>query len=468
MSQLVFNKKMLRQGQQLLGLLDKTSDVLCPRDAELGDTPLSLSRNAVVIGLWGMFILFFIFGIWAAIAPISTAAVAQGQVTLDSNKKTIQHLEGGIVKELRAKEGGVVNAGDVLIRLDETSTKARLDMLRSQSMAYRASAARLVAERDSAPTITFPDDLLKAKKEDVAVAANLDAQQRLFDSRRKNIEGQVNILNQQIAQKRNEIVGLRSQVSAANRQLSLLNEEINVVKKLLQSGNAMKPRLLALQRQSAELGGAHGDHVAMISRAEQAIGEAELNMINLRNKFLNDVVTELRDAQVQITDLEEKIRAAADMMNRIDIIAPITGTVTGLKVHTIGGVITPGEQLMDIVPRDDLLIVEAKVSPQDIDSVRAGLTARVVLTVYKSRKVPPIEGVVRTVSADRITNDRANESYYLARIGIPKSELKKMPMKVELYPGMPVDVLIVTGERTMLSYLVSPISDYMNHSFREK
>ncbi len=324
------------------------------------------------------------------------------------------------------------------------------------------------AERDDAEKVIFPEDLIKMQKDNPVARENLDSQKRLFESRRKSIIAQTDILKQQISQKKEEINGLRAQIKSSSDQLALLREEIAVVKKLLKSGNAMKPRLLALERTAADIEGKWGESLAMVSRAEQAIGEAEINIVNLKTKFLNEVMTDLRDTQVQISDLEEKMRAAADTMNRIEIASPLDGTVVGLKSHTVGGVITPGQPIMDIVPRDDLLIIEAKVLPQDIDVVYPGLLSRVQLTAYKTRKVPPVEGEVKTISADRLTNERTGESYFLARIGIPKKNLDALPEKAKLYPGMPADVLIITGKRTPLSYLFGSLTDYFSHAFREQ
>lgn len=447
--------------------LDNVSNIMVPpTDKNDLSSPDSFSRGPIVFGMWSFLVIFGIFGIWSVVAPISSAAVSSGQVILDSNRKTIQHLEGGIVKEILVKEGSVVKEGDVLIKLDETAAKAKLDQLKSQYFAELAAQGRLLAERDNKETITFSEELTK-QQDNPVVHDHMDSQSRLFDARRKNTQGQIEVLQQKIEQSKREIDGLEAQAKSARSQMGLLQQEISVVRKLLKDGNAAKPRLLALERQSADLDGQRGEHMALISRSQQNIGESEIQMINIKNKFMNDVMAELQETQTKINDLSERLRASQDTMNRITISSPITGTVTGLKVHTVGGVITSSEALMDIVPTDDELIIESKVQVQDIDQVHAGLLARVRLTAYKTRYVPMLEGQVKYVSADRFTEERNGMPYYIARVHIPKKALSDLP-NVKLYPGMPADVLIVTGERTLLSYLFAPIRESFSKALREQ
>ncbi len=449
-------------------LLDKASDWLYPLPSKDQDysRPETLASKAICIGMTCIILVFGIFGLWAATAPLNSAAIAIGTVILDNNKKTIQHLEGGIVDAILVREGMRVSAGDVLIKLDETTAKARYELLRKQLVSAKASEARLEAERDSLGNITFPPELLKKEATDPTIKESLDSQRRLFSSRRNSIKGRISILNKKIDQYAQEIRGLGAQSVSATRQIALLKEEIQAVKTLVNSGNAPRSRLLSLQRQMEGLSGERGESGAMISRAEQSIGEAKLEMINVRNNFLNEVIEELKETQVSLSDLEERIRASEDTFNRINILSPLDGTITDLQVHTLGGVIRPGDPLMDIVPADDKLIVEALVQPQDIDVMERGLEASIRLSAYKARFVPPITGRVVHISADRFEDERNGTSYYKARIEVDSEELKNLE-NVELYPGMPADVLIVTGSRTMLSYLFSPIRDSFNKSFRE-
>jgi HlyD family secretion protein len=258
-------------------------------------------------------------------------------------------------------------------------------------------------------------------------------------------------------------------VVAAKNQIAFLKEEIQTVRALVEKGQALRPRLLALERQAAELGGRQGEYQAAIARSRQTIAQAEVEILNVKIQRRNDVEKELRDVQSQFSDFNERLKAAEDVKNRLDIVAPQSGVITNLSFHTIGGVIQPGVPIMEIVPKDDKLIVEAKVSLTDIDIVHAGLPARVRLSAFKARRVPIIEAKVVSVSADRVVDKSGTSSYYLARIEVDENELKnQLSEHVELYPGMPADVLIVTGSRTLLGYLFAPIGDSMFRAFREQ
>lgn len=461
----------LERGKEWMGHVserfDLVAEVVAPRVTDDAVTPEGLARRSVLFGLFSMLLMFGIFGLWSVLAPIDSAAIAAGRVVLDSNKKTIDHLEGGIVEEILVQEGMAVEEGQVLIRLDDTAARARLDLYKGQFVAAQATESRLIAERDAKEDLVFPESLLEQLDSDPNIAANVDSQRRLFVTRREAVDGRIDILGQKIKQSEEEIKGLEEQIKSANEQLRLLNEEIGDVRYLLKSGNAAKTRLLALERRAAEIQGEKGERQAMISRAHQTINEAKIEKYNLRTEFLNEVVAELKETQVKLSDLEEQLRAAENVVHRIELRSPITGEVTSLNVHTVGGVISPGQPIMDIVPFDDKLVVEARVQPQDIDVVRKGLTARVRLTAYKTRSVPPVEGTVVGVSADRIDDERTGESYFNARIEIDEEQLQKLE-GVELSPGMPAEVLIVTGSRTLFAYLVAPISDSFNRAFREQ
>lgn len=461
----------LDRGQQWIEQISQQCDLLservAPRIKDGNITPEGMARGPILFGVSLIFIMLGIFGLWSAVAPIDSAAIAAGRVILDSNKKTIDHLEGGIVDEILVHEGMVVKAGDVLIRMDDTAPRARLDLYKGQHVAALATEARLLAERDNKDEVEFPKELLTEKDNDPDVAANVDSQRRLFDARREAVNGKIDVLNQKIHQTEEEINGLGEQIKSADQQMSLLKEEIGDVRHLFKQGNASKQRLLALERTFADIQGEKGERQAMISRAHQTINEAKIEMYNIKTEFLNEVVAELKETQGQLSDLEEQLRAAEDVVRRIEIRAPIGGEVTSLNIHTIGGVVAPGQPIMDIVPSEDKLIVEARIQPQDIDVVRKGLKARVRLTAYKTRNVPPVEGEVVTVSADRIDDERTGESYFNARVAISEEQLEKLE-GVELSPGMPAEVLIVTGSRTLVAYLMSPIRDSFNRAFREQ
>lgn len=449
------------------GWVDRISQWLVPSHHEDTPTPETMARPMLVRGMWLVVVVFGGILIWAAIMPLATGAVAPGKLVVDSNRKDIQHLEGGIVKDILVKEGARVKEGDVLVRLDPTTADARQGLIYGQWFAAKATEARLIAERDNASSITFPPDLLEKSLQDKDIETAIDSQERLFDSRRNAVEGQINVLDQKIAQSAEEINGLRQQIASAASQISLLNEEIEVVRGLLATGNAVRPRLLALERQAAAMIGQRGQAQAMVSRVNQTINEAKIEKINLRNDFLNKVVAELKETQVQLGTLNEQQRASDDVARRIEITSPISGQVTGLRVFTKGGVIKPGDTIMSIVPIGELLTVEARISPFDIDIVHQGLEAQVRFTGLSTRKFHPVTGTVVTISADRFDDQQTGEAFYVARIEIPKKELDYL-QDVTLTPGMPVETLIVTGSRTMLSYLFRPINDSFSRAFRQE
>ncbi len=452
--------------ERLMASLDRVNNWMAPPSEGDEQTPNDVARQPIILGGWMMIIVFGFLGLWAAFAPLASAAIAPGKVILSGNKKTIQHLEGGVVDEIYIREGQTVKAGQPLIRLNETAARARLDLFGKQYQTARATEARLIAERDGLSSISFPDELLNPAKSTQTLKEILTSQERLFESRRASMQGQKKVLEQKKIQFREEIVGLEAQIQSASEQIALLNEEIGAVRKLLRQGNAQKPRLLALQRQQASLKGQRGDFKARISRAEQSIAEADIQIINGRNEFANQVATEMRDSVDRIADLQERLKASSDIIDRIVVTAPLSGVVTALQTHTIGGVIRPGDTIMEIVPIDELL-VEAQVSPQDIDVVRLGLEARVMLSAYAARRVPPVAGKVVHVSPDRFEDERNGMPYYKARIRVDEKDLETHE-EIELQPGMPADALIVTGERSVLSYLMTPITDSFRKAFREE
>lgn len=461
-------KKQWRRVERLGGFMDAFMRGVLRSGTEGDHQHPMIAREPIRVGVWMILVVFIGFGSWAALAPLNSAAIAQGVVVVDSNRKTIQHLEGGIIEEIMVHEGMQVQAGQPLVRLSETAAKARLDLLQNQYVAAKATQLRLRAERDQQAQFALePAEFTEVKVDDAEKHEIIETQQRLFEARRLAVNGQIDVLRQRIAQLKEEINGLEAQEESTRSQSRLIAEEVATVKTLVEQKNAKKSRLLELQRTAAALEGKRGEYLAMIARARQTITESELEIINVHNNFLNDVAKQLQEVQVQLGDLKERIRASSDIFDRLVIVAPQSGVVTGLKFHTKGGVVAPGDNLMDIVPQDDKQIIEAKISTQDIDVVRPGLPARVRLTAYKVRNVPPVEGTVKVVSADKFTNERTGESYYLGRIEVDQASLDSMP-DVQLYPGMPAEVLIVTGERTLLSYLMSPITNSVNRSFREQ
>jgi len=422
-------------------------------------------RRPILIAIIIVLVFFCGIGTWAAFAPLDSAAIAPGKVTVASNRKTVQHLEGGIIRELRVKEGDALEAGQVIIRLDDTQTRANLELLSSRQDTLLAREARLIAERDGAAAIEFPPSLMSRRGE-AAVAKLLAGEQAVFAARRRAIQGRVDIFRKRIVQLGEEIGSLEAQVDAEDRQLALVAEEQDSVATLVSKGLMDKTRLLSLKRAAARLEGNRGEHQGLIARAEQRIGETELQIIDLENSSLNEAVSTLREVQSQLVESGQRLRAAEDILARTEIRAPQTGVVMGLNVHTETGVIAPGQRLLDILPKDDTLVIEAEINPNDIDVVRVGLTAQVRLTAFKQRNTPPLEGEVTRVSADSFTHERTGATYFLARITIDPAERDKVDGG-ELYPGMPAEVMIVTGKQTAFEYFLTPVTDSFRRAFRE-
>ena len=406
------------------------------------------------------------FGAWAALASLESAAIAEGVVVVESERKRVQHLEGGLVREIRVRDGDRVEKGDVLIRLEDTHARAMYDIVRAELDAARAEEARLVAERDDRDAIAFPEDLLErmsvAKVNDV-----VEGQQHLFNARRSALDGQVAILEQSIAQFREEIAGLKAQQEARERQLVILGDELGGLKTLLRTGNVPRNEVLAYERRIAELSGEKGRFMADVSRAEQGIGEARLRIGQLEKAAREKVVEELREVKERIFGLAERLVAAEDVLRRTEIRAPSTGIVMGMRTHTTGGVIAPGEEILQVVPVGDRLVIQARVDPVDIDDVEVGQQASVRLMAFKLRSTPIIVGTLRNLSADTMVDEHSGAPYYLARIEVSKEELARLG-GLKLQPGMPVEALISTGARTALGYMLSPLTDNMDLAFREK
>jgi len=412
----------------------------------------------------GVFVVGFLG--WAALAPLDSALVAQGVVVVETHRKTIQHLEGGIVNTIYVTDGQKVAAGQPLVQLDDTEAKASLSLVRGQADALAAQQARLEAERDNADKIAFPPELV-ARKDDPKVAEAIRGEQSTFDTHRETLAKQKDIYNQRISENKRIIGGLQSQQAAVEQQSQLIGQESDSVQQLYNKGLSTLPRLLQLKRQAADLGGQHGQVSEKIAQVNLDSGEDELQIVNLRNQFLNDVVKDLRDVQTKRFEALDRLHAAKDVAARLRLTAPVAGKVVGLAVHTKGAVIRPGDTVLEIVPINDQLDVEAHVRPEDADDVHIGMMAKVNLGAYKQRRLPMITGTVTTVSADRLTDQKTGQAYFNVEIAVDLAQLKDYP-DVKLIPGMPVDVSLETGSRTALEYFVEPITAVFRHGMRER
>jgi HlyD family secretion protein/epimerase transport system membrane fusion protein len=424
------------------------------------------TRGPILAGLLVIGIAFGGFGAWAALSPLDSAAIAPGVVVIESKHKVVQHLEGGIVREILVRDGSRVEAGQLLIRLEGAQARITHDLLRGQYLSALALEARLLAERDGAPNVTYPAEVLAAR-DDPEIAKVIAGQDNLFATGTQYREGEVAILQQRIAQLEEEIKGLEAQQTAKKKQAALIREELKGVQELYDKGLEKKPRLLALRRAAALLDGDRAALGAEVARAQQQIGEAKLRMIDIDNEFNQSVAGDLRDAESRLAEISDKLRAAADVERRLDIVAPESGIVSGLRFNTIGGVIPGGQPILEIVPVGEKLVVEARVRTDDIDAIRAGMSAEIRLTAFKRRYTPTLFGQITQVSADRLVDDKTGIPFYLARIEVDPSTGENIE-DISLYPGMQAEVMIATGRRKAIDYMLGPIFDSVNRAFREE
>jgi len=431
-----------------------------------GDTPARASiRRHVVAGAIVVLVLGFGVGGWAATSEIAGAVIAQGQIVVDSNVKKVQHPSGGIVGELRVRDGDRVRAGEVVVRLDDTVTRANLAIVTKGLNELMARRARLEAERSGAAAVRFPKELTESG--DAAVGGLMASEQKLFESRVASRNSQKDQLRRQIDQLREEIEGLTSQQNAKSREIELIQRELSGVRELYARNLIQLTRLTQLEREAARVEGERGQLVATVAQSKVKVSETELKILQIDQDMASDVGKELRDIDSKIGELTERKITAEDQLRRIDIRAPQDGTVFQSTVHTVGGVIQAGEQIMLIVPEADNLAVEAKANPQDIDQLQVGQTAMLRFTNFNQRTTPEIFGKVTRISADTTTDQRTGMSYYTVRVGMVPGEIAKLG-DVKLVPGMPVETFIQTADRTVLSYLAKPLYDQIVRAFREK
>jgi len=414
-----------------------------------------------------VFLLFGVLGGWSAVALIDSAAVAPGEVTLEAYRQTVQHLEGGIVAKVNVRENDTVKKGDVLIHLDETQARAQLEIIKVQLVTYRLMEARLLAERDDLPGVRFPAGLLADSAKDARIAEQVDGQTKSFNARQADLKARTGLLNEKISQLKQQIRGMDDQERILERRIDLFSDELNGLRSLLDKGLGDKVRLRALERDKAEVEGQLSSVRNERSRAKLQISETTLQISQTKQENHKNVIAELTDTQARILDAEERERALADTSRRMEITAPVDGRVVGLTVHSAGAVVAPGAKLLDIIPQSDSLLVDARVQLGDIDKVFPGMVARVRFTAFNSRTTPTVNGKVLSVSADRLTDQATNMPYYLARIQVSPEEMKNLK-GLELIPGMPADVMIVTGERTALDYIFRPLLDAFARSFKEE
>jgi HlyD family secretion protein len=432
------------------------------------DDTLPFLRTGRVVRIGLSTVVVFVFGslIWATFAPLDSALMAPGVLVVESHRKTIQHLEGGIVKDILVKEGQLVKPGQTLIRLDDTQARVQLALLQDEADGLAAQEARLIALRDDSDHVTFPPELL-ARQNEPNVAEDIRGEEKTFETKRSSLKEQTGILNQRKGENGKVVDGLRAQQVALETQIALIAQESGNVQQMVNKGLEPLPRLLALQRQAADLTGQRGQLIEKISQVDLNNGETDIQIVNLKSQALDDTLKDLREVQSKRYDLSDRIQAARDVLARTELSAPVGGKVVELTVHTKGAVIKPGETVMEIVPQKDALEVEAHIRPEDAEYVYVGQEAKVSLTSYLQRRLPQLSGTVTAISADRLTDQRTGQAYFTAEVSVDRSALKPFP-DVRIIPGMPAQVAIQTGTRTALAYFIEPIRDVIKNGMKER
>jgi HlyD family secretion protein len=423
-------------------------------------------RLHLIVGLSVVGVLAGGLGGWAATQQISGALIAPGQIVVESNVKKVQHPTGGVVGELRARDGDVVKAGDIVVRLDDTVTKASLAIVTKNLDALLARAARLEAEQRGVDTIRFPQQLLD-RADDPDVKSLMASESKLFEVRVNGRTGQKAQLRERVIQLNEEVEGLSAQVKAKDQEIVLVQKELDGVRQLYDQHLVQLSRLTTLERDAARLNGERAQYVATRAQAKGKITETELQIIQVDKDMVSEVSKDLRETTDKIGEFVERKVTAEDQLRRVDIRAPQDGMVLQSSVHTVGGVISAGDTIMLIVPQSDDLQVEAKVNPQDIDKLQVGQKTLLRLSAFNQRTTPELNGVVSRVSPDVTTDQRTGQSYYTIRVSMPPEEIARLG-EAKLIPGMPAEAFVQTGDRTVLSYLMKPLSDQLMRAFREK
>ena len=445
-----------------------------PRERSLGPSTSHAEEMSPSDSIWlitaaGLLITAAFFGglgYWSATAPLNGAVVANGVVKVEGNRKSVQHLDGGIVKEIRVREGDGVKAGDVLIVLDDSQARAEFEVFAQQHLVLRATEARLKAELSRAAELTMPDDL-KARSADPDVAGVWQSQVSQFQSRRASLEGQRKVIKEKVAQLEHQIVGTEAQLKAYRAQLASVLKEIESYKPLVQKGLITLGRYSQAERAAQGVEGQAAEAAAAIAKARQAIAEQAQQIAQVENERMTEVTRDLRDTQAKLLEVIPKLANARAVLGRIEIRSPYNGRIVGLAVFSVGGVIARGEKVLDIVPDEDSLIVEAQIAVEDISDVRPNSLAEVHLTAYKQRITPRINGSIFQISADRLIDQKTGQPYYVALVRVDKDQLAQLP-SIQLYPGMPATVMIATEQRTAFDYIVGPLVQSFDRAFRQR
>jgi HlyD family secretion protein len=409
---------------------------------------------------------FGVAGVWAAVAKLDKAVIATGFIETETNRKTVQHLEGGIVRQILIKEGDHVAEGQVLFRLEQVQAEANNESLSNQLDSALALEARLVAERDGAQEISWPKEF-KDRLVEPTLSHTLDDQIHQFEERRGSLEGQKNVIESRIVQLHKEIDGISIEKTSTESQTTYINQELVGLRELAGKNLVPVTRVYAMERERTRLEGSVGRAVADMAKAESSIDEMNIQIQELTQKFQEEVASSLLDARQKIADLRERLSVSQDVVNRLAITAPRAGMVQNLKVFTIGQVLRGGEPLLDIVPDNDALVVHAEFSTTDIDNVFAGMTSEVRFPAFHSRTIPVMLGKIESISHDRLLDESTHQYYYLGLVSLNRGDIPD-EYRSRVRAGMPAEIIVSSGERTVLNYLVGPLSSSLRKTFREQ
>jgi HlyD family secretion protein len=414
--------------------------------------------SSIKNGINSLIVFCVIFLFWAIFIPIESASIADGTIILDFNRKTIQHLEGGIIDDILVKEGQDVKEGEVLLYLRDIKAKSDQTIVIKRLWTMKLQKDRLIAERDEKQALDFKsffEEIGNFPSSDEKELQNIVSNQmQLFNARQGRLDGELKALQ-------DKLNSVQAQISSSKKKLIIMRRELAIITPLVAEENLSILRQYEVEKTIADLEG-------LIAQLTSDAAAAHKQISNYKNEDRSKTIAELKETEIEIINLTNQLSSAKDVLDRAEIVAPTAGKIMNIKYHTVGAVIPPAGEIMSIVPQHDELIIEAKVKPQDIDEVRVGLKTKVLLTAYKGKKVPKLNGEVTNVSADIVINEQTRESYFLARVKIDKSEIMKLKNKVELYPGMPAQVFIITGARSLMSYLFTPIKDASYKAFREE
>ncbi|USQ97430.1 HlyD family type I secretion periplasmic adaptor subunit [Caulobacter sp. RL271] len=402
----------------------------------------------------------------ASFAPLAASVSATGVVSAEGNRKTIQHLEGGMLRKILVREGERVKAGQVLFELDPTQANAAAGITKNQYVALKAMEARLLAERDQRSSINFPADL-SSQSSDPMVARAIADERSQFMERRQTLQGQVDLMNAQRDQYQSEIEGIDRQTQGLKDQLGYIQDELNDLRKIYDKGLVPRPRLLALEREQASLSGSIGRLTADRAKAIQGMGETQLKIRQIKQQFFEEVSQSITETRVKLAEVTEKEVVASDAQRRINIVSPVNGTAQNLRFFTEGAVVRPAEPMVDIAPDDEAFVIQAHFQPTDVDNVYPGMVTEVRLPAFHSREIPILNGKIESISRDRLTDPEGKISYFLGIVKVDVKQLPK-PLRAKVTAGMPAQVIVPTRERTVLDYLFSPLRDAMRTTMREE